>query len=71
MDMVWLFKFGKLCDFITIGTLLILVTLTAAKEVTHGLNMLDIQKTSYTEVEHSGIRSWDAPSMRILTLNEM
>ena len=69
MDMVRFFKFGKLSDFIAICTLLFLLTLTVAKQVTHGLNMLDIQKTSYTEVEHSGIRSLDAPSMRIL--NEM
>ena len=69
MDMVWFFKFGKLCDVITLFTLPLLVTVTVAEEVTHGLNMLDIQKTSYTEVEHSGIRSLDAPSMRILTLN--
>ena len=67
--MFWFFKFGKLCDFITICTLQLLVTLTVAEEVTHGLNMLDIQKTSNTEVEHSGIRSLDAPNMRILTLN--
>ena len=69
MDMVWFFKFGKLCDFITICTLPLLVTVTVAEEVIHGLDILDILKTSYTEVEHSGIRSWDAPSMRILTLN--
>ena len=65
MDMVWFFKCGKQCDFITICTLLILVTLTVAEEVTYGLHMLDIQKTSYTEVGHSGIRSLDDPSMRI------
>ena len=71
MDMVWFFKFGKLCDFITICFLLLSVSLTVAEDVIHGLDISDILKTSYTEVEHSGIRSWDAPSMRILTLNEM
>ena len=63
--MVWFFKFGKLCDFITIYTLPLLVTLTVAEEINHALHTLDIQKTSYTEVEHSGIRSLDVPSMRI------
>ena len=62
--MVWPFEFGKLCDFITIYSLPLLVTLTVAEE-SHGLYMLDIQKTSYTEVGHSGIRSLDDPSMRI------
>ena len=69
MNMVCFLKFGKLCDFITIYTLPLLVTLTVAEENNHGLHMLDIQKTSYTEVEHSGIRSLDVPSMRISTLN--
>jgi len=63
--MVWFFKFGKLFDFITICTLPLLVTLTAAEEINHGLYKLDIQTTSNTEVEHSGIRSFDTPSMRI------
>ena len=65
--MVWFFKFGKLCDFITICTLPLLVTLTVAEEINHALHTLDIQKTSYTEFEHSGIRSLDVPSMRIST----
>ena len=60
--MVWPFEFGKLCNFITICTLPLLMTLTTAEEINH---MLDIQKTSNTEVEHSGIRSFDAPSMSI------
>ena len=68
IDMGWPFKFKKLCDFITICTLILLLTITVAKETNHGLHKLDIQNTSYSEVEHSGIRSFD---VRRALLNEI